>query len=105
MRRVGCGLSEAAALLQFAERCYPEAAPLIRNAIRRAGSAAPARRHTVPPPRTHPRLRAPDRRRQRPWLHRLATFHLVVFAFQLLHTLDRSRGILRRLLSSAATAG
>ena len=98
MRRVSCRVSDAMALLQFAERLQPESAPLIRNAIRRAGSTQGMRRRPVPLRPAPPRRRAPDRSPRRLDLHRLATLYLLVLAFPLFHGLERSREILRRLL-------
>jgi len=98
VRRVSCRLSDAIALLQFAERLYPESAPLIRNAIRRAGPGPNARSLVVPPLPPDPRRRPRERRPSRPALHRLAAFYLVVLALPLLHGVDRSREVLRRLL-------
>jgi hypothetical protein len=98
VRRVSCGVSDATALLQFAERLYPESAPLIRNAIRKADTPQSARRHSVPPPPPNLHRRARDRRSQRPPLRRLATLHLFVLTFQVLHYVDRSRELLRRFL-------
>jgi len=40
VRRVSCDLPDALALLQVAERVYPESAPLIRIAIRKARTHA-----------------------------------------------------------------
>lgn len=98
VRRVSCRLSDAMALLQFAERLYPESAPLIRNAIRRTGTTHSTRSHSVPPLPGNPRRSVRDGRPQRPALRRLATLYLVVFSFQFLHWADRSREALRRLL-------
>jgi hypothetical protein len=98
VRRVSCRVSEAMALLQFTECLFPESAPLIRNAIRKARTAHSPRSHFVPPlpPDRGPRAR--DGRLQRPALRRLATVSLVVFAFQHLHWVERSRELLRRFL-------
>ena len=94
VRRVSCRLSDAMALLQFTERLFPESAPLIRNAIRRNGTAQSPRSHFVLPlPDRRPRARA-----QQPPLRRLAAVSLVVFVFQLIHWVDRSRELLRRFL-------
>ena len=98
VRRVSCRLSDAMALLQFAERFYPESAPLIRSAIRKAATTPSTRRYSLPP--LPPNLRGPARhgRWQLAPLRRLASLHLLVFTFQVLHYVDRSRELLRRLL-------
>jgi hypothetical protein len=98
VRRVSCRLSDATALLQFTERLYPESAPIIRNAIRKAGTAHSTRSQSVPPLLPAPRPRARDRRPPRLAVGRVAALHLFVFTFQLLHWVDRSRELLRRLL-------
>jgi hypothetical protein len=98
VRRVSCRMSDAMALLQLAQRLYPESAPLIRNAIRRAGSTPSTPSHFAPPVTAPPDPRALGRRPQRPALHRLATLYLFAFAFPLLHGIDRGREVLRRLL-------
>ena len=98
VRRVSCRLSDAMALLQFAERVQPESAQLIRNAIRKAGTTHSPHSYSAPPRPPSLRPRARDRRPQRPPLRRLATLYLFVFTFQVLHCVDRSRELLRRLL-------
>lgn len=104
VRRVSCDLPDALALLQIAERVYPESAPLIRIAIRKARTTHST--HTYVPPKLpalpgqarhlRPRL-LPLRPRLLP-LRALASLHLVVFSFQALHFVDRVREVLRRLL-------
>jgi hypothetical protein len=96
VRRISCDLSDAHALLQVAERVYPESAPLIRIAIRKAGTAHSGHRH-VPPLQSDRRRPARSAHRQLP-LRRLAGLHLLVFSFQILQVLDRGRELLRRLL-------
>jgi hypothetical protein len=98
VRRVSCRSSDAMALLQFTERLVPESAPLIRNAIRKAGTAHGPRSHFVPPLPPDRRPPARECRPRRPPLRRLAAVSLVVFAFQLLHWVDRGREPLRRFL-------
>lgn len=90
VRRVSCSMSDAMALLQLAERLYPESVPLIRNAIRKTSTTPSARSHSVPP--------APPSRPHRPPLHRLVALSLFVLTFQVLYYVDRSRELLRRLL-------
>lgn len=97
VRRVSCDLSDALALLQVAERVYPESAPLIRIAIRKARTTHST--HTSVPPKL-PALPGParDLRPQLLPLRALASLHLLVFSFQALHFVDRVRELLRRLL-------
>jgi hypothetical protein len=97
VRRIACDPSDALALLQVAERVYPESAPLIRIAIRKAG-VTPI---TAAPPSTSD---LPGQARElyaeqdaRP-LHRLAGVHLLVFSFQILQVLDRVRELVRRVV-------
>ena len=97
VRRVSCDLPDALALLQVAERVYPECAPLIRIAIRKARTAPSPHRAVPPPP---PALPGPARHR-RPRLlplRALASLHLVVFSFQTLHLVERARELLRRFV-------
>jgi len=98
VRRIACDPSDALALLQVAERVYPESAPLIRIAIRKAG-VTPTAFSVVP----LPAFEAPVQTRElypepepRP-LHRLVGVNLLVFGFQILQVLDRVREIVRRL--------
>jgi len=97
VRRVSCSLPDALALLQVAERVYPECAPLIRIAIRKAGAAPHAYSH-VPPLRQDPPALGADRRPQLLSLRSLVGLHGLVFSFQILSFLDRVRDVLRRLL-------
>jgi len=102
VRRVSCDLPDALALLQVAERVYPESAPLIRIAIRKA-PITPSTHHSLPPQLPPPQLpdlrgRARDLRPQLLPLRALASLHLLVFSFQALHFVDRVREVLRRLL-------
>jgi len=99
IRRVSCEVPDALALLQVAERVYPESAPLIRIAIRKAGASvagprsAPASvadaieqtRELYPEPEPRP-------------LRRLASVHLLMFALQAFQQLDRLRDLVRRAL-------
>jgi len=97
VRRVSCDLPDALALLQIAERVYPESAPLIRIAIRKARTTHST--HTYVPPKL-PALPG-QARHLRPRLlplRALASLHLLVFSFQALHFVDRVRELLRRLL-------
>jgi hypothetical protein len=98
VRRVSCRLSDAMALLQFAERLYPESAQLISYAIRKAGTMQSTRSHSMSPLPPNLRRRARDGRPQLPPLGRLATLYLIAFSFQVLHCIDRSRELLRRFL-------
>jgi len=97
VRRVSCDLPDALALLQVAERVYPESAPLIRIAIRKA-PIAPSTHHSLPPQLLDLPGRARDLRPQLLPLRALASLHLLVFSFQALHFVDRVREVLRRLL-------
>lgn len=99
VRRIACDPADALALLQVAERVYPESAPLIRIAIRKAGVTPTA--YSVAPPA--PVFEAPMPARElypepevRP-LRQLVSVHLFVFGFQILQVLDRVREIVRRL--------
>ena len=98
VRCVSCDLPDALALLQVAERVYPESAPLIRIAIRKA-RITPSTRNSLPL-QLLPDLpgRARDLRPQLLPLRALASLHLLVFSFQALHFVDRVREVLRRLL-------
>ena len=99
VRRVSCDVPDALALLQVAERVYPESAPLIRIAIRKAGSTAFEHRPSPsakPEPAGHGRDLYPE---PRPLpLQRLASVHLLVFSFPILQALDRVRELVRRVL-------
>ncbi len=97
VRRVSCDLSDALALLQVAERVYPESAPLIRIAIRKARTT-PKARTDLPPQRPDLPGHAHDHRPRLLALRALASLHLLVFSFQALHVVDRVRELLRRLL-------
>jgi hypothetical protein len=99
VRRIACDPSDALALLQVAERVYPESAPLIRIAVRKAG-VAPIAYDTAPPAASD----LPSQARElypeadaRP-LRRLAGVHLLVFSFQILQVLDRVRELVRRVV-------
>jgi hypothetical protein len=97
VRRVSCDLPDALALLQVAERVYPESAPLIRIAIRKARTT-PGTHNPMPPPHPLELLgQARDLRPQLLPLRALASLHLLVFSFQALHFADRVREVLRRL--------
>lgn len=99
IRRIACEPSDALALLHVAERVYPECAPLIRIAIRRAG-VTPLTCHVVPPPASEPPGEARElypEPEARP-LRRMAGVHVLVFGFQILQVLDRVREVVRRLV-------
>jgi hypothetical protein len=103
VRRVTCNVQDAHALLQVAERVYPEAAPLIRIALRKAGASQHAPVSTQPRPRRRreafpepPRHTEILRERLVP-VHSLASVHVLLFGFQILGFLDRMRDVLRRL--------
>lgn len=96
VRRVTCGLPDALALLKRAETVYPEAAHLIRIAIRKAG-ATPGTRNHVEPVADPPPAPSHDLRPRFSVLESLASVHILVFSFQALHLLDRARDVLRRL--------
>lgn len=95
VRRVTCDLPDALALLKRAERVYPEAAHLIRIAIRKAGATHRSRSHIAPPP--EPQRRSHDLRPRLSLLHSLASVHILVFSFQVFHLIDRVRYGFRRL--------
>ena len=99
VRRVSCEVPDAHALLQVAERVYPESAPLVRIAIRKAGSAAPDQKS---PPAVTADPTPPERDlypEPEPLpLQRLAGIHLLVFSFPVLQYLDRVRELVRRVL-------
>jgi hypothetical protein len=97
VRRVSCDLPDALALLQVAERVYPESAPLIRIAIRKARTTHSTHKSLPPQLPDLPR-QARDRRPQLLPLRALASLHLLVFSFQALHFVDRVRELLRRFL-------
>ena len=97
VRRVSCDLPDALALLQVAERVYPESAPLIRIAIRKARTT-PSTHNSLPPQLPDLPGQARDLRPQLLPLRALASLHLLVFSFQALHFVDRVREVLRRLL-------
>jgi hypothetical protein len=100
VRRVRCDGADAFALLQVAERVYPEAAPLIRIAIRKAGS--PAHGDQAPAPSATADSDEPARELypepEPPSLRRLASVHVLVLSFQLLQFLDRVRELVRRVV-------
>src|SRR5262245_11400142 len=83
VRRIACDPADALALLQVAERVYPESAPLIRIAIRRAG-VTPTPYSVAPPPVFEAPLQARELYPEpevRP-LRRLVSVHLLVFGLQ-----------------------
>ena len=95
VRRVSCELPDALALLHVADRVYPESAPLIRIAIRRARSTHSHAPRVLPELRRHARDLPPP---QPLSLRRLAGLHLLMLAFAVPHVLDRVRELLRRFL-------
>ena len=97
VRCVSCDLPDALALLQVAERVYPESAPLIRIAIRKA-PITPSTHNSLPPQLLDLPGRARDLRPHLLPLRALASLHLLVFSLQALHFVDRVREVLRRLL-------
>jgi hypothetical protein len=102
IRRVRCDLLDADALLQAAERIYPECAPLIRIAIRKARTASGVPVH-VPSPSDRvlyedPPVYARDRRSQLVRLRALASVQLLALSLQALPFVDRVREIFRRFL-------
>jgi hypothetical protein len=92
--RLGCDLPDALALLQVAERVYPESVPLIRIAIRKAGQATSPPVMKDPPGDARELYPEPERLP----LRRLASVHLLLFSFPVLHFLDRVRELVRRVL-------
>jgi hypothetical protein len=92
VRRISCELHDALALLQAAERVYPEAAPLIRIAIRKV-PAAPSAHMDVP--RHDELIDDRDLRPQVP-LRVLASLQILAFSLQTLPFLDRVRELVRR---------
>jgi len=97
VRRVSCDLPDALALLEVAERVYPESAQLIRIAIRKARTTHSPQKHVPPRPPDLPG-QARDLHPQLLPLRALASLHLLVFSFQALHFVDRVRELLRRLV-------
>jgi hypothetical protein len=97
VRRVSCELPDALALLEVAERVYPESAPLIRIAIRKARTAHSTHK-PLPPKRPDLPRQARDLRAPLLSLRALASLHVLVFSFHTLHFVDRVRELLRRLV-------
>ena len=102
VRRVRCDLLDADALLQAAERIYPECAPLIRIAIRKARTASgvPAQ---LPSPSDRvlyedPPVYTRDRRAQLVRLRAVASIQLVALSLQALPFVDRVRDLFRRFI-------
>ena len=102
VHRVRCDLLDADALLQAAERIYPECAPLIRIAIRKARIAAGVPTQAPSPPDRvlyeDPPVYAHDRRSQLVRLRALASVQLLALSLQALPFVDRVRDLFRRFL-------
>ena len=97
VRRVRCEAPDAVALLQLAERVHPDAAPLIRMAIRRAGATPSDSRSlaAVTPDPVRPTTDLyPEPEPHR--LQQLVSVHLLVFGFQIFQLVDRVRELVRR---------
>jgi hypothetical protein len=92
VRRLSCDLADALALLRVAERVYPESAPLIRIAIRKAGQGTSSPMMTDLPGHAGELYPEPER------LPLLASVHVLVFGFSVLQFLDRMRELFRRVL-------
>lgn len=98
VRRVTCPLQDALALLQVAERVYPESAQLIRIAIRKTGVTHTTQRAVEPLPDLLPDPPSTDAGLRLSPHHSLVGAHVLVLGFQLLQLLDRLRDVFRRLL-------
>jgi hypothetical protein len=96
VRRISCDLHDALALLQAAERVYPEAAPLIRIAIRKVPTAPSV--HTDVPRQHDELIDDRDLRPQGVPLRVLASLQILAFSLQTLPFLDRVRELVRRFL-------